>query len=40
VRAGYIDLPSVLTTGRSSDRASQHFWFVEENAMLGVLIGK
>ena len=40
VRAGYIDLPSVLTTGESSDRASQHFWFVEENAMLGVLIGK
>jgi hypothetical protein len=39
VRAGYIDLPSVLTTGKAEDRASQHFWFVEENMMLGVLIG-
>lgn len=40
VRAGYIELPSVLTTGKAEDRASQHFWFVEENVVLGVLIGR
>lgn len=40
VRAGYIELPSVLTTGTSTDRASQHFWFVQQNAVIGVLIGK
>lgn len=40
VRGGYIELPSVLTTGKSEDRAGQHFWFVQENVVLGVLIGK
>jgi hypothetical protein len=40
VRGGYIELPSVLTTGMSDDRASQHFWFIQENVVLGVLIGK
>ena len=40
VRAGYIGLPSVLTTSKDEDRASQHFWFVQENVVLGVLIGK
>lgn len=40
VRAGYIELPSVLTTGKAGDRARQHFWFVQENAVLGVLIGR
>lgn len=40
IRAGYIDLPSVLTTGTSSDRARQHFWFAEQYLTLGVLIGK
>jgi len=40
VRAGFVDLPGVLTTGKSEDRASQHFWFVEENVVLGVLIGR
>lgn len=40
VRAGYVELPSVLTTGTSTDRASQHFWFLEENAVIGVLMGK
>ena len=39
VRAGYIEMPSVLTTGKTGDRASQHFWFVQENAAVGVLIG-
>ncbi len=40
LRAGYIELPSVLTTGKQEDRASQHFWFVQENVVLGVLIGR
>lgn len=40
VRAGYIELPSVLTTGTAEDRARQHFWFVQENLVFGVLIGK
>lgn len=40
VRAGYIELPSVLTTGTDEDRARQRFWFVQENVVLGVLIGK
>lgn len=40
VRAGWIQLPDVLTTGQVDDRASQHFWFVEESAVLGVLIGR
>lgn len=39
LRAGFINLPSVLTTGKSEDRAKQHFWFMEENVVLGVLIG-
>ena len=40
VRAGYIELPSVLTTGKAEDRASQHFWFMQGNVVIGVLIGK
>lgn len=40
VKGGYIELPDVLTTGTSNDRAMQRFWFVEEYAVLGVLIGK
>jgi hypothetical protein len=39
-KAGYIELPSVLTTGSSEDRARQRFWFVQEYAVLGVLIGQ
>ena len=39
-KGGYIELPSVLTTGTSEDRARQRFWFVQEYAVLGVLIGK
>lgn len=39
-RGGYIELPSVLTTGTDVDRARQRFWFVEEQATVGVLIGK
>ncbi len=40
VRGGFIHLPDVLTTGKNDERASQHFWFVEESVVLGVLIGK
>lgn len=40
VKGGYIELPDVLTTGTSEDRARQRFWFVQEYAVLGVLIGK
>jgi hypothetical protein len=40
VKGGFIDLPSVLTTGTKEDRASQRFWFVQEYATVGVLIGK
>lgn len=39
-RAGFINLPDVLTTGNAGERASQHFWFLQENVVLGVLIGK
>lgn len=39
VRAGYIDLPDILTTGRTGERAAQHFWFIQENVVVGVLIG-
>ena len=34
-KAGFIDLPSVLTTGTSDDRASQHFWFWQGAVVLG-----
>jgi hypothetical protein len=40
VKGGYIELPSVLTTGSDTDRARQRFWFVQEYAVLGVMIGK
>ncbi len=39
-KGGYIELPSVLTTGTSDDRARQRFWFIQEYVVLGVLIGK
>lgn len=35
LRAGYIDLSHVLTTGRSEDHASQYFGFVEHAIMAG-----
>jgi hypothetical protein len=34
-KAGWIDLPSVLTTGTAEDRASQHFWFWQYAVVLG-----
>ncbi len=39
-KGGYIELPDVLTTGTSEDRARQRFWFVEEYITAGLLIGK
>ncbi|MBP6313506.1 MAG: hypothetical protein KA408_14620 [Flavobacteriales bacterium] len=35
LKAGWIDLPNVLTTGESEDRAGQHFWFVQHAVVLG-----
>ncbi|WKZ67492.1 MAG: hypothetical protein QY325_06090 [Flavobacteriales bacterium] len=35
LRAGWIDLPRILTTGRNEDHASQHFWFVQHNIVIG-----
>lgn len=35
LRAGWVDLPHVLTTGTSEDHASQHFWFVQHAIVLG-----
>lgn len=36
LRAGWIDLPRVLTTGEREDHAKQHFWFVQHAIMVGV----
>ena len=36
LRAGWIDLPRVLTTGDREDRARQHFWYVQHAIMVGV----
>ncbi|MBK9536978.1 MAG: hypothetical protein IPO10_17735 [Flavobacteriales bacterium] len=35
LKAGWIDLPNVLTTGKSEDHAGQHFWFVQHAVVLG-----
>ncbi|HMQ74793.1 MAG TPA: hypothetical protein PKE21_08160 [Flavobacteriales bacterium] len=35
-RAGWVDLPDVLTTGEAGERASQHFWFWQANLTVGV----
>lgn len=35
VKAGWIDLTDVLTTGEEADRASQHFWFWQGQVVLG-----
>lgn len=35
LRAGYIDLPSVLTTGSDAERARQHIWFAQHAIVLG-----
>ena len=35
LKAGWIELPHVLTTGTDVDHASQHFWFVQHAIVLG-----
>jgi hypothetical protein len=35
VKAGWIDLPNVLTTGKDVDHAKQHFWFVQHAIVFG-----
>lgn len=35
LKAGWIDLPNVLTTGKSEDRAGQHFWFLQHAVVVG-----
>lgn len=35
LRAGWIDLPTVLTTGRDADHAHQHFWFAQHAIFVG-----
>lgn len=35
LRAGWIDLPNVLTTGSDVDRAQQHFWFAQHGIFVG-----
>ena len=35
LKAGWIDLTHVLTTGNDADHASQHFWFVQHAIVLG-----
>jgi hypothetical protein len=34
-KAGYINMPDILTTYSSSDKASQHFFFTQVNFLLG-----
>jgi len=35
LKAGWIDLPNVLTTGNDVDHAKQHFWFVQHAIVFG-----
>lgn len=35
LKAGWIDLPNVLTTGNADDHAGQHFWFVQHAVVVG-----
>ncbi len=35
-KGGFIHMPDVRTSPESSDRASQHFWFVQGNFVFGV----
>lgn len=36
VKGGYINMPDILTTNFKGDRASQHFFFAQANANMGV----
>jgi hypothetical protein len=35
LKAGWVDLPHVLTTGAGDERADQHFWFVQHAIVVG-----
>lgn len=35
LKAGWVDLSHVLTTGTDEDHASQHFWFVQHSIVVG-----
>jgi hypothetical protein len=35
LKAGWIDLSHVLTTGTNEDQASQHFWFIQHAVVVG-----
>lgn len=37
MKGGYINMPDILTTNFEGDRASQHFFFTQGNANMGVL---
>jgi hypothetical protein len=39
VKAGYINMPDIVTTAKSEDRAKQHFFFVQTNVVLGYRFG-
>ena len=36
LKAGFIDMPSIRTTLYKADKASQHFWFLQSNVVLGM----
>jgi len=39
-KGGYINMPDMLTTKYSADRASQSFYFFQYNIVLGYKFGK
>jgi len=38
LKAGFIDLPAVHTTNKTSDKASQNFWFLQYGGTFGLKI--
>ncbi len=36
LKAGFIDMPSIRTTLYKADKASQNFWFLQSNMVLGM----
>jgi len=38
VKGGYINMPDILTTNFPNDRASQHFFFLQENLNIGFVV--
>lgn len=39
VKGGYINMPDIRTTMFASDRAAQHFFFLQENILFGFRLG-